>query len=223
MDAVRTLLDALLHIDQHLGVLAHQYGPWTYGILFLVIFCETGLVVTPFLPGDSLLFAAGALSATGALDIAVLFLILNLAPLMGDSTNYWIGRKLGRAAFDGRFRFLKREHLERTERFYERYGGKTLILARFVPIVRTYAPFVAGASRMRYGRFVTFSILAALIWTSLLVLGGYWFGNIPVVRENFGLVVIAIILLSLLPPLVEFARHRMKERSGAAAPPTPGV
>ena len=223
MDAVRTLLEALLHIDQHLGVLAHQYGLWTYGILFLVIFCETGLVVTPFLPGDSLLFAAGALSATGALDIVVLFLILNLAPLMGDSTNYWIGRKLGRAAFDGRFRLLKRQHLERTERFYERYGGKTLILARFVPIVRTYAPFVAGASRMRYGRFVTFSILAALIWTSLLVLGGYWFGNIPVVRENFGLVVIAIILLSLLPPLVEFARHRMKARNGAAAPPTPGV
>jgi membrane-associated protein len=223
MDLVRSLLDAILHVDQHLGVLAHEYGVWTYGILFLVVFCETGLVVTPFLPGDSLLFAAGALSATGALDIVLLFILLNLAPLLGDSTNYWIGRKLGRAAFDGRFRFLKQEHLARTERFYEKYGGKTLILARFVPIVRTYAPFVAGAGRMRYARFVTFSFLAALIWTTLFVLGGYWFGNIPVVRENFGLVVIAIIAVSLLPPLVEIVRHRLQARRIEARPPTSGV
>ena len=215
MEVFRSLIDALLHIDQHLGVLAHQYGAWTYGILFLIVFCETGLVVTPFLPGDSLLFAAGALSATGALDITLLFFLLNLAPLLGDSSNYWIGRSLGRAVFDGRFRFLKREHLERTERFYEKYGGKTLILARFVPIVRTYAPFVAGAGRMHYPRFVLFSALAALIWTTLLVLGGYWFGNIPVVRENFGLVVIAIIALSLLPPVVEYVRHRMRTRKVA--------
>jgi membrane-associated protein len=223
MDVVRFLFDALLHIDQHLGVLATQYGAWTYGILFLIIFCETGLVITPFLPGDSLLFAAGALSATGALDIAFLFLILNLAPLLGDSTNYWIGRRLGRAAFDGRFRFLKQAHLDRTEQFYARYGGKTLILARFVPIVRTYAPFVAGAGRMPYPRFVSFSVLAALIWTTLLVLGGYWFGNIPLVRENFGLVVIAIVVLSILPPVVEVLRHHMRERSAAAQRPTPGV
>lgn len=223
MEVVRTLLDAVLHIDQHLGVLAHDYGAWTYGILFLIVFCETGLVVTPFLPGDSLLFAAGALSATGALDIALTFLILNLAPLIGDSTNYWIGRKLGRAAFDGRFRFLKQQHLDRTERFYAKYGGKTLILARFVPIVRTYAPFVAGAGRMHYPRFVTFSFLAALIWTTLLVLGGYWFGNIPIVRENFGLVVIAIIVLSVLPPVVELVRHRLRERKVSAPRPTRGA
>ena len=212
MEIVSSFIDIVLHLDRHLQTLVANYGVWIYLILFAIIFCETGLVVTPFLPGDSLLFAAGALSATGALDITLLFFLLNLAPLLGDSSNYWIGRSLGRAVFDGRFRFLKREHLERTERFYEKYGGKTLILARFVPIVRTYAPFVAGAGRMHYPRFVLFSALAALIWTTLLVLGGYWFGNIPVVRENFGLVVIAIVALSLLPPVVEYLRHRLRSR-----------
>lgn len=216
MELFQTLVDFILHIDQHLTEIVRQYGGWTYAILFLIIFCETGLVVTPFLPGDSLLFAAGALTAQGAFDVLPLYLLLLVAAIAGDQLNYWIGSKVGVHAFDGRFRFLKREHLERTQHFFQRYGGKTIVIARFIPIVRTYAPFVAGAGGMDYTRFVAFNVAGGFIWITLFLFGGYFFGNIPVVEENFGLVVIAIIVVSLLPPVIEYFNHRrLKARARA--------
>lgn len=210
------IVDFILHIDTHLVQIMNDYGAWTYAVLFLIVFCETGLVVTPFLPGDSLLFAAGALSAGGGLNPVALCVVLLVAAILGDSVNYSIGRAVGTRAFDGRSRFLKREHLEKTEAFYAKYGGKTIVLARFIPIVRTYAPFVAGAGQMDYGRFVFFNVSGAFIWVGLLVGAGYFFGNIPIVKDNFGLVVIAIILLSVAPIGVEYVRHR---RAVRAAPP----
>lgn len=208
MEPLQALFDFVLHIDRHLTGLLQQYGVWTYGILFLIVFMETGLVVTPFLPGDSLLFAVGALAATGALDVYQAYLLLLAAALLGDNTNYWIGAFVGPRAFDGRVRFLQRRHLERTERFFERYGGKTVVISRFIPIVRTYTPFVAGASRMPYLRFLTFSVIAGLSWLTLFLLGGYFFGNLPVVKQNFGLVVIGIIAVSVVPAVVELLRSR---------------
>ncbi len=215
MEFIAQVIDFILHIDTHLAAIVAEYGVWTYAILFLIIFCETGLVVTPFLPGDSLLFAAGALAATTSLHPALLFVLLVVAAVLGDSVNYAIGARVGPRVFGGQFRFVKREHLERTEQFYARYGGKTIILARFIPIVRTYAPFVAGAARMDYGRFAFFNVTGALLWVSLFVLGGYWFGNIPVVEENFGLVVIAIIVLSVVPAVWEFMSHRRAQARSA--------
>lgn len=214
MDVLYYLIDFILHVDQHLAELVQQYQGWTYAILFLIIFCETGLVVTPFLPGDSLLFAAGALAAnpelarTGSLNVHALVVVLIFAGILGDTVNYWIGHTLGDRLFDGRSRFLKREYLERTHRFYEKYGGKTIILARFVPIVRTFAPFVAGMGSMTYAKFVAYNVIGAVVWVVLFTYGGYLFGNLPVVEQNFGLVVIAIILLSVLPAVIEFVRHR---------------
>ena len=208
MEQIRFLIDFILHIDEHLTSIISQYGIWTYAILFLIIFCETGLVVTPFLPGDSLLFAAGALTAQGALDIIPLYVLLLIAAVGGDQLNYWIGSKVGPHAFSGRFRFLKREHLERTEHFFQRYGGKTIVIARFVPIVRTFAPFVAGIGRMSYARFLFYNVAGALLWIVSLVVGGYLFGNIPVARRNFSLVIFAIIGLSILPAIIELWRQR---------------
>jgi membrane-associated protein len=226
MDLLQTLVSFILHIDDHLVTIVRDYGGWTYGILFLIIFMETGLVVTPFLPGDSLLFAAGALAARGSLAVVPLAVLLVAAAFVGDNTNYFIGSRVGRRAFGGRVRFLKQEHLDRTEHFFERYGGKTILLARFIPIVRTYTPFVAGASGMPYRRFLTFSVAAAVTWISIFLFGGYFFGNIPVVRDNFGLVVIAIILVSVLPPLIEYVKHRRarsrKLPPEPAAAPRPG-
>lgn len=219
MEFIPELIDFFLHVDDHLTEIVSDYGGWTYAILFLIIFAETGLVVTPFLPGDSLLFAAGAIAARGGLDPAGLFGLLSVAAIMGDSVNYWIGSKLGRRVFEGRIRFIKRDHLVRTEEFYARYGGKTIVIARFIPIVRTYAPFVAGAARMDYSRFVFFNITGALLWMFVFVLGGYWFGNIPVVQENFGFVVIGIIIVSVLPPVVEYVNSRRRRR--AAEEPDP--
>lgn len=216
MEVLQTLFDFVLHVDDHLTAIVNQYGGWTYGILFLIIFCETGLVVTPFLPGDSLLFAAGALTAQGALSIVPLYVLLLIAGIVGDQVNYWIGSKVGVHAFDGRFRFLKQQHLERTQHFFKRYGGKTIVIARFIPIVRTYAPFVAGAGGMEYARFVVFNVTGAFFWITLFLLGGYFFGNIPVVQSNFGLVVIAIIVVSVLPPVIEYLNHRrLKARASA--------
>jgi membrane-associated protein len=220
MELLPSLADFVLHVDRHLAGFIQEYGAWTYGILFLVIFMETGLVVTPFLPGDSLLFATGALAATGALDVYRAYPLLLGAALLGDNVNYAIGSFVGPRAFDGRVRFLKRRHLERTEHFFERYGGKTVVISRFIPIVRTYTPFVAGASRMPYLRFLTYSLVAGVSWMTLFLVGGYFFGNIPVVRENFGLVVIAIILVSVLPAVVELLRHRRAGVRGGAAPGT---
>jgi membrane-associated protein len=220
VELLRSLLDFVLHIDDHLTTIVQNYGGWTYGILFLIIFMETGLVVTPFLPGDSLLFATGALAARGDLHVVALFFLLMLAAFAGDNVNYWVGSKVGQRAFSGRVKFLKREHLDRTQHFFDKYGGKTILLARFIPIVRTYTPFVAGASGMPYRRFLTFSVGAAATWIGLFLFGGFFFGNIPVVRDNFGLVVIAIIVVSVLPPVVEYLKHRRARSRAELNPPT---
>ena len=208
MDFLVTLLDFFLHLDVHLGEIILNYGIWTYAILFLIIFMETGFVVTPFLPGDSLLFAAGTFAALGSLDPIVLFILLFAAAVLGDTVNYWIGSVVGLRAFEKERRFLNREHLEKTQRFYEKHGGKTIVLARFIPIVRTFAPFVAGVGTMKYRNFIIYNILGAFLWTSLFVFGGYFVGNIPVVKENFEIVIIVIILISVLPMVVEYINSR---------------
>jgi len=217
MEAVRKLIDFILHIDVHLNELLTQYGPgWMYGILILIVFCETGLVVTPFLPGDSLLFAAGALAATGPLNVHLLAVMLMVAAIVGDSVNYSIGRRLGARAF--KMRFIKPEYIERTQAFYARHGGKTIIMARFVPIVRTFAPFVAGMAGMDYAKFITYNVVGGVVWVLLFLYAGYFFGNLPVVKENFGLVAIAIIVLSILPMVFEFIRARRKPASPGVRP-----
>ena len=197
------LIDIFLHLDKYLYVVMQEYGVWTYSLLFLIIFLETGVVVTPFLPGDSLLFAAGALAATGALSAPWLFVLLFVAAVLGDTANYWIGHAVGPRAFSGHIRFLKKEHLDRTQQFYVRHGGKTIFLARFVPIIRTFAPFVAGVGRMAYGRFIFYNIFGGLVWTGLFIFGGYAFGNVSLVKRHFSLVVLAIIVLSLIPIGIE--------------------
>jgi len=210
MDLLPRIMDLFLHLDQHLGQLISQYGTWTHLILFLIVFCETGLVVTPFLPGDSLLFAAGTFAALGALDLWMVVLLLILAAIAGDTVNYWIGAYIGPRAFRGDIRFLRKEYLDRTHAFYEKHGGKTIILARFVPIIRTFAPFVAGIGAMSYPRFITYNVVGAVLWVGLFVLGGYFFGNISVVRENFTLVILAIIAISVLPIVIEALRARRR-------------
>jgi membrane-associated protein len=208
MDLLPRILDLFLHLDQHLGQLISQYGTWTHLILFLIVFCETGLVVTPFLPGDSLLFAAGTFAALGALDLWLVVLLLIVAAIAGDTVNYWIGSYIGPRAFRGDIRFLRKEYLDRTHAFYEKHGGKTIIMARFVPIIRTFAPFVAGVGAMSYPKFISYNVIGAVLWVGLFVLGGYFFGNISVVRENFTLVILAIIGISVLPIVVEALRAR---------------
>ncbi|MCB8988527.1 MAG: DedA family protein [Ardenticatenaceae bacterium] len=210
MDLLQTLFDFFLHLDVYLNEIIQNYGVWTYALLFLVIFMETGFVVTPFLPGDSLLFAAGTFAALGSLNIWLLFVLMFTAAVLGDTVNYWIGHFIGPRVFDSNSRFLKREYLERTQRFYEKHGGKTIVLARFVPIVRTFAPFVAGVGTMNYGRFFSFNIIGAFLWTSLFLFGGYFFGNIPIVRENFEFAIVGIILISVVPMAIEYIRNRRK-------------
>jgi membrane-associated protein len=212
MEFVQSAVDYFLHLDKHLADLVQDHGSWTYTVLFLIIFCETGLVVTPFLPGDSLLFAAGAIAGTGALNIAALIFLLIAAAALGDSVNYWIGSKIGTRMFKEDARILKLDYLRRTEVFFERYGGKTIVIARFVPIVRTYAPFVAGAARMRYTNFLTYNVIGAAAWIILFALGGYLFGGISFVENNFSLVIVVVILLSLLPPLIEYLKTRRERR-----------
>ena len=206
MEFLTTFVDYFVHIDDHLTELVSDYGQWTYAVLFLIIFCETGLVVTPFLPGDSLLFAAGTLAAGGGLHPLPLIVLLCIAAILGDSVNYSIGSYVGLRVFKDDARILKTAYLRRTERFYEKHGGKTIVLARFAPIVRTYAPFVAGAGRMPYSRFLFYNVVGGVVWIVLFVLGGYLFGRIPVVQDNFGLVIIAIILLSITPMIVEVVK-----------------
>jgi membrane-associated protein len=209
MEIIKSFIDLFLHLDVHLVEIFQQYGTLTYAILFLIVFCETGLVVTPFLPGDSLLFAAGALCAGGALDIKVLFIVLCIAPLLGDQANYWFGRLLGsKLPFTEDARILKKQYLDKTHSYYAKYGGKTVIIARFVPIVRTFAPFVAGLGKMSYLKFISFSVVGMLLWVTSFLLGGYFFGNIPVIKHNFTLTVMAIIVISLLPGLIEYVRHK---------------
>jgi membrane-associated protein len=212
MEPIRYLIDLVLHLDEHLATIIQTYGAWTYALLFVIIFLETGVVVTPFLPGDSLLFAAGALAAGGSLDVGWLFVLLTVAAILGDTVNYWIGHQVGPRAFQGNIRFLKKEYLDRTHLFYETYGGKAIVLARFIPIIRTFAPFVAGVGSMTYGRFVFYNIFGGLLWCALFIFGGYFFGNLPLVKENFTLVVLAIIFISLLPPLVEFGQNYRRKR-----------
>jgi membrane-associated protein len=210
MDLLKKFVDLFLHLDTHLSQVIAQYGTGTYLILFLIVFCETGLVVTPFLPGDSLLFAAGTFAALGQLDLWLMILLLAAAAVLGDTVNYWVGAAIGPRAFSGELRFLKKEHLDRTHAFYEKHGGKTIILARFVPIIRTFAPFVAGVGTMSYRHFLLYNITGAVLWVGLLVPAGYFFGNIPVVRENFTIVILAIVAISVMPVAVEALRGRRR-------------
>lgn len=204
------LLDYFLHLDEILPQITSNYGTWTYAILFLIIFLETGVVVTPFLPGDSLLFAAGAVAAldNSGLNVVFLFILLSIAAVLGDTANYWIGHTIGPRAFSGSVPFLKKEYLERTHQFYEKYGGKAIVLARFVPIVRTFAPFVAGIGSMNYSRFIFYNIFGGVLWCAIFIFLGYFFGNLPFVKKNFELVIIVIILISLLPPVVEYFQNK---------------
>jgi len=213
MDFLLRLLDFVLHLDKHLSSLIQSYGLWTYLILFVIIFLETGLVVTPFLPGDSLLFAAGTFAAAKALNALWLFIVLSAAAILGDTINYWIGHFIGPRVFhQGKSRFFKKEHLDRTHRFYEKYGAETIIIARFVPLIRTFAPFVAGVGRMSYWKFISYNVIGGIGWVALFVFGGYFFGNIPFIKRNFGLVIIAIIIVSTIPAVVEFYRHSRASR-----------
>jgi membrane-associated protein len=204
------LINLFLHLDESLLKVTNEYGAWTYALLFLIIFLETGVVVTPFLPGDSLLFAAGALAAIegSGLNVIFLFVLLSIAAILGDTVNYWIGHTIGPRAFSGNIRFLKKEYLERTHQFYEKYGGKAIVLARFVPIVRTFAPFVAGVGSMTYSRFIFYNVFGGILWCAIFIFGGYFFGNLPFVKENFELVIIAIIFISLLPAVIEYIQSR---------------
>jgi len=202
------VLESILHMDKYLALVFEQYGAWIYAILFLIIFLETGIVITPFLPGDSLIFAVGTLAAQGSLDILLLWFLLCLAAILGDTVNYWIGYYIGPKVFQQNIRFLKREYLLKTEAFYEKHGGKTIILARFIPIIRTFAPFVAGIGKMNYTRFLTYNIVGGIGWVTLFLLGGYYFGTIPLIKRNFTLVIILIILASFIPVMTEYIRHK---------------
>jgi membrane-associated protein len=219
MEMLGDFIQILLHLDQHLAWFVQQYGAWVYALLFLIIFCETGLVVTPFLPGDSLLFVAGTLAAVGGMDPVLLTGVLTVAAILGDTVNYWIGHLLGDRVFAAeRPRLIKREYLERTQRFYARHGGKTIILARFVPIVRTFAPFVAGVGSMAYGRFLAYNVVGGILWVVSLVLAGYFFGNLSVVKNNLTLVILGIVFVSVLPVLFEYLRHARATADSRARP-----
>ncbi len=211
MDFIIGFANFFIHLDDHMNTLLQNYGAWTYLILFIIVFCETGLVFTPFLPGDSLLFVVGTFAAIGPLNIFWCLFLLMSAAILGDSVNYGIGHLLAPKIFGHqKIRFLKQEYLTRTEKFYAKYGAKTIIIARFVPIIRTFAPFLAGVGSMRYSQFLSYNVVGGILWVTCFVLGGYFFGNIPFVKENFSLVILAIIILSLIPPVMEFIKHREK-------------
>lgn len=211
MGILQLIIDFILHLDTYLNEIIQAFGLWTYVLLFAVIFAETGLVITPFLPGDSLLFAAGTFAALGSLNVFILWLVVFIAAILGDTVNYWIGSVIGPRVFEKDYRFLKREYLEQTQAFYDKHGGKTIVLARFVPIVRTFAPFIAGVGTMDYKRFLTFNVFGAFIWTAIFVALGYFFGNIPIVQENFELAMLGIILISVGPMVIEWLRNRKSE------------
>jgi membrane-associated protein len=212
MEQVSNLIDFILHLDSHLKEVIESYGIWCYLLFFIIIFAETGLVVTPFLPGDSLLFALGTLAATGSVKVGWLFVILSAAAVLGDSANYTVGKYFGLMILkrEGAW-FLKKEHIERTHRFYEKYGAKTIVLARFVPIVRTFAPFIAGVGKMTYLRFFSYNVVGGILWIALFVFGGFFFGNIPVIRRNFTLTIFAIIIISILPAVIEVIREKRRK------------
>ena len=218
MELLMQLVDMVLHVDKYLNAIAAAYGTWTYFILFMIIFCETGLVVTPFLPGDSLLFATGALCGGGVLNPNIIFVLLVSAAVIGDNLNYWIGRRVGPAVFEqDKIRFFKKEYLLKAHAFYEHHGGKTVILARFVPIVRTFSPFVAGIARMTYARFLAYSVFGAVVWVAFFVYVGYFFGNLPFIKRNFSVAILVIIVISVLPGLIEYLRHKRAAAAAAAA------
>jgi len=215
MEFIQYLVDFIIHLDTHLSVIIQNFGSWTYLLLFVIIFAETGLVVTPFLPGDSLLFAVGAFAAIGDLNVVAVFFILFAAAVIGDSVNYAIGSFLGPQVFHKeKARFLKKEYLDKTHQFYEKYGAKTIVIARFVPVVRTFAPFVAGVGKMSYLKFLTYNVAGGLLWVTVLVFAGYFFGNIPIVKDNFTAVIFIIIFISVLPGIIEYARHRQRKSLG---------
>ncbi|OLN30655.1 MULTISPECIES: DedA family protein [Desulfosporosinus] len=209
MDFIKTLVDLFLHLDKNLELVIQGYGMWTYLILFILVFLETGLVVTPFLPGDSLLFVAGAFSASGSLNVVLLFITLGIAAILGDTANYQIGHFVGPKVFTkSNTRLFKKEHLERTQLFYEKHGGKTIIIARFIPVIRTFAPFVAGIGEMTYLRFLSYNLIGGIAWVTILLFGGYLFGNLPIVRNNFTTVILAIIFISILPGILNFLKAK---------------
>jgi membrane-associated protein len=218
MNLILYLIDLILHLDKYLGQIIQSYGTWTYLIMFFVIFMETGFVVTPFLPGDSLIFAAGAFAGLGYLNAGVLFVVLAVAAIAGDTANYWIGHLIGPRAFSGNIRFLKKEYLDRTHAFYEKHGGKTIIIARFIPIIRTFAPFVAGVGAMTYPKFIAYNVIGGLAWVALFTFGGYFFGNLPIVQENFTFVILAIIFISVLPAIIELIKGRQQTRKSTQPP-----
>jgi len=217
MELITILIDFIIHIDEHLAVIIADYGTWTYAILFLIVFAETGFVVTPFLPGDSLIFAAATFAARGVLNPWLLFIVMALAGIIGDGVNYAIGHYIGPRVFTEDVRFLKREYLEKAHEFFEKHGGKAIFLARFVPIIRTFVPFVAGAGAMNYSKFVVYNVIGAITWVGVFDLLGYFFGTIPAVEENFSLVIMGIIIVSLVPAVLEFLKARKEIKEEAAA------
>lgn len=213
MQFLKLLLDFILHLDTHLVEIVTNYGGLSYGILFAIIFAETGLVVTPFLPGDSLLFATGAIAAIGSLNIFFVLAILMIAAILGDTANYWIGHFFGQKIIDNpRIPFINQEHIDKTQKFYAKHGGKTIVLARFVPVVRTFAPFVAGVGKMEYGQFIMFNVIGGVVWVTAFTLAGYFFGNIPAVKENFTIVVFAIVAISVVPMIFEYAKAKLEHK-----------
>ncbi|KGK88175.1 DedA family protein [Clostridium sp. HMP27] len=213
MQLIQMTIDFILHIDTHLSAIVQTYGMWSYAVLFLIVFCETGLVVLPFLPGDSLIFAAGALVSVSSMNIFTLLLVLMAAAIIGDTVNYEIGKLLGRGLYENQnIKFIKKEYLDKTNSFYDKHGGKTIILARFVPIIRTFAPFVAGMGKMHYSKFISYNIVGGITWVALFTLMGYFFGNLPAVQHNFTLVIFAIILVSVLPGAFAYLKSKMSSR-----------
>ena len=212
MDFILQLVQYFLHLDKYLGEVIQNYGTITYLFLFAIIFIETGVVIMPFLPGDSLIFAAGSFAGLGSLNPLILFVLLSFAAILGDTANYWIGHYIGPRAFSGEVRFLKKEYLDRTHAFYEKHGGKTIILARFVPIIRTFAPFVAGVGAMSYRHFIAYNVIGGVLWVALFTFLGYFFGSLPFVKENFSMVIIAIVLISVAPAVFEFVKEKLRSK-----------
>jgi membrane-associated protein len=215
MEMIIKFIDILLHLDKYINVIIQNYGQWTYLILFLIIFCETGLVVTPFLPGDSLLFVAGAFASLGSLNLAWVLVLLSAAAILGDTINYWVGNYIGPRVFQmENSRIFKKEYLDRTHQFYEKYGPITIVIGRFVPIIRTFAPFLAGVGSMTYGKFLTYNVVGGILWIFSFTLAGYFFGNLPFVKKNFTFVIFAIIIISVMPTVIEYFRQRKAARAG---------
>jgi membrane-associated protein len=218
MNIIQHFIEIILHLDKYLGQIITDYGTLTYLFLFFVIFMETGFVITPFLPGDSLIFAAGTLAGLGYLNIGLLYIVLCAAAILGDTVNYWIGHYIGPRAFSGNIRFLKKEYIDRTHVFFEKYGGKTIIIARFIPIIRTFAPFVAGVGAMTYPKFIIYNVVGGMAWVALFLFGGYFFGNLPFVQNNFSFVLLAIIIISVSPAVIEIIRNRQESRKQTPPP-----